>query len=455
MVDDLRYYVVLRAADDVQRQYKAENQDGIVRYIAEQLTHPELARDHLITIKQEILPSNMVEAHTKGPHDLFPVDDSKIAHLVVPLTISNHDALAIIAKGVEENTAAFLGGGSDVPFSGADHWCPSEAWDPIFADRAAAERLIGVDYLKGQSGTTGQGVNVVVVDEGLNQARLGSAYGSGWNVGSVLPGTAEPDPGSIRRNHGMMIAHNIQQVARDVTFFDLPVVPWKISNVPAFLSTAQALFQTMLYDIKNYRLGGKWSGPWVIVNPWAIFDTKTDLPPPNDYVNNPTHIFNQTIAGAVNNGIDVVFAAGNCGQFCPDFRCGGLDIGPGHSICGANSIAEVLTVGAVRADTKWLGYSSQGPGQSNLAHDKPDLCAASQFCDIDDAFSVNTGTSAACALATGVVASLRSTPSGAGLSPQQLKALLIATARKIDSSVWNDRTGNGILDARAAYDALP
>jgi len=35
-----------------------------------------------------------------------------------------------------------------------------------------------------------------------------------------------------------------------------------------------------------------------------------------------------------------------------------------------------------------------------------------------------------------------------------MEGLLIATARKIDSSVWNDRTGNGILDARAAYDAL-
>ncbi|HWO28022.1 MAG TPA: hypothetical protein VNO32_04415 [Candidatus Acidoferrum sp.] len=45
--------------------------------------------------------------------------------------------------------------------------------------------------------------------------------------------------------------------------------------------------------------------------------------------------------------------------------------------------------------------------------------------------------------------------SSAALSPAQLKGLLIHTARKIDSPLWNDRTGNGILDARAAYDALP
>jgi len=71
-----------------------------------------------------------------------------------------------------------------------------------------------------------------------------------------------------------------------------------------------------------------------------------------------------------------------------------------------------------------------------------------------DRILINTGTSAACALATDVVASLRGTTGFAALSPQQLKDLLIASATKIDSPVWNNRAGNGILNAGATNDAL-
>ena len=52
------------------------------------------------------------------------------------------------------------------------------------------------------------------------------------------------------------------------------------------------------------------------------------------------------LGSIVNDGIDVVFSAGNCGQFCPDRRCGETDRGPGHSIWGANSHPRVLTFGA-------------------------------------------------------------------------------------------------------------
>ena len=161
------------------------------------------------------------------------------------------------------------------------------------------------------------------------------------------------------------------------------------------------------------------------------------------------------MAGAVHNNIDVVFAAGNCGQFCPDHRCGATDQGPGHSIWGANSLDQVLTVGAVRADSIWLGYSSQGPGQPRLGPKKPDLCAASQFSEDDDAFSINTGTSAACGLTGGIVAALRSRWDSTTVPPGDLKKVLNQTARKPTGQGWNDRLGNGVLDARAAFNALP
>ena len=177
----------------------------------------------------------------------------------------------------------------------------------------------------------------------------------------------------------------------------------------------------MLFDIAIWRLG-KFPGPWILVNPWGIYDRRSEYPL-GGYTENPFSLFNLLVAVAVLQDIDVVFAAGNCGQFCPDNRCGERDRGPGHSIWGANSLEPVLTVGAVRADDMWLGYSSQGPGQPRLAlgAEKPDLCAASQFREDDDAFSINSGTSAACGLAGGVVAALRSRWDTGSVPPRRLK----------------------------------
>ena len=159
----------------------------------------------------------------------------------------------------------------------------------------------------------------------------------------------------------------------------------------------------------------------LFVNAWAAYDTGGEHPK-GDYTSGRSHILNRLITGMAKR-FDLVFAAGNCGQFCPSRRCGADDVGPGRSIIGANSHPDVLTVGAVRADGIWLGYSSQGPGA--LSTKKPDLCAASQFCEDDDAAAVNTGTSAACAIAAGVVAALRSRCPSNLLPPAELKQILI------------------------------
>jgi subtilisin family serine protease len=195
------------------------------------------------------------------------------------------------------------------------------------------------------------------------------------------------------------------------------------------------------------------------VNPWGIYDRRSEYPL-GGYTENPLNLFNLLVAVAVLQDIDVVFAAGNCGQFCPDNRCGERDRGPAHSIWGANSLEPVLTVGAVRADDMWLGYSSQGPGQPRLAlgAEKPDLCAASQFCEDDDAFSINSGTSAACGLAGGVVAALRSRWDTSSVPPRRLKQILNQTARRPVGVPWSrslrERLGHGVLDAKAVFDEL-
>jgi hypothetical protein len=210
----------------------------------------------------------------------------------------------------------------------------------------------------------------------------------------------------------------------------------------------------MLDDIEALRQAQYYPGDWVIVNAWAIFDRRQEYPR-GSYTGDSQHALNLAVSRAVDeDNLDVVFCAGNCGQFCPDLRCGPADRGPGDSILGANSHPSVLTVGAVRTDTMWLGYSSQGPGQPGLETNKPDLCAPSQFCETDDANLVNAGTSAASAVAAGVVAGLRSGWDSKKVSPSQLIQVLNATARKVVSSTWEERYGHGIIDAKAAVDAL-
>jgi subtilisin family serine protease len=461
----IRHYVALRGTPGLRAIYAAGDLSAIIQYIAERVF-----RDHLpilVPFTVADLPSfidEKIAASTgKSPPDglaagLGPANGGAqrvLDELVVALNIIP-DALETVREAVlrDKGAETFFGIGVDVPFAGADHWCPREAADPIFATRSAAEELLGVDYLRRQNGTTGTGVNVVIVDQGLDANQLGNRFGGGWPAGGRNPGaTPSPQPDTTYPSHGMKVAHNILKVAPDVKLFDLPVLPPRILNIPAFLSQAEAAYVSMLSGIAQYRANGTYPGPWVVVNAWAIYDSRLD--PTSDYTDNPDHLFNQLVDLTVDLDIDVVFGAGNCGQFCPDDRCGPQDRGPGRSIFGANSLAAVLTVGAVRADTMWLGYSSQGPGQPRLAHDKPDLCAASQFCEDDDAHVFNTGTSTACALTAGVVAALRSNPGAAALTPAQLKDLLTCTARKTEGPGWNNRIGHGILDARAAFNALP
>ena len=65
----------------------------------------------------------------------------------------------------------FIGAGVDPGGSIADHWCPGAANLAIFGDRRHARRTIRADVLAA-SGFLGQAVNVVIIDEGLDKARI-------------------------------------------------------------------------------------------------------------------------------------------------------------------------------------------------------------------------------------------------------------------------------------------
>jgi hypothetical protein len=201
------------------------------------------------------------------------------------------------------------------------------------------------------------------------------------------------------------------------------------------------------------KLFSPYKGPWVLCNAWAVYNLTTDAPvsSPLNYGQNPSNLMNRAVANLPRVGLaDIVFAAGNCGQFCPDGRCGPADIGPGHSIHGVAAIADVLTVGAVRSDTLWLGYSSQGPAPAGFGSAKPDLCAPSQFAHPTDWNRSYTGSSTPCALATGALAAARSYSSTEGLTPPKLRARAAAAVSvPVGAVVPNGRLGAGIIDINA------
>ncbi|MBS0241791.1 MAG: S8/S53 family peptidase [Proteobacteria bacterium] len=348
---------------------------------------------------------------------------------------------------------------------------PSATSTPVFGTRAMAHRLIGYDELR-RRGLSGRGVNVVIVDRGLNRVALAERYrqatfGEGLAVeladadgrsnGRIAPGTAPIN------SHGMMIARGILELAPEATVHDVPLLPPQISEPSVFASTAHATYQGLLDLVDRARAHGA-TDRWIIVNAWAVFDRSSEWPP-GDYTRNghlalamqdrtnfsleAGHPLNEIVGAVVDRGIDVVCGAGNCGQFTEASRCGITDRGEGCSIWGINSHPKVVTIGAVSVDGQWLGYSSQGPatwgGNDNL---KPDVVAPSQFRDDDDAASLSTGTSASTAIAAGVMTAVRSHPMASPLNmpPGALKAALRSSAYNMFGAP-NTRMGAGRIDA--------
>src|SRR5881296_1856165 len=302
--------------------------------------------------------------------------------------------------------------------------------DTAIGATADVARLLGVPALR-RAGLTGGGVQVAVVDTGIDGSRIPVA--GGW---APTPGYV---PGSSAPNHGTMVAYDVRIAAPDAQILDYALLKSQAGSWAAFLSDAIAAFADLVERVNAAP------GRWVVNNSWGLFDRASDAPigSPENYSANPDHPFNQVTGALV--------AAGDCGAGCPDGRCGAGDTGPGASIHGANSHADVFTVAAVTITDRRLGYSSQGPGA--LYSRKPDLAAFSHFKGAG-IYPVDGGTSAASPVAAGVAAALRQRFATDRLAPAQLKGLLQRTARDLGGKGWDYDVGYGVIDAAAAVKAL-
>ena len=287
------------------------------------------------------------------------------------------------------------------------------------------------------AGYKGTGIVVGVVDGGITaQGRPVKAGETTRRIPRVIGGWPSDWGTEAGRwnQHGNMCSTDVLGMAPEAQLYDL-----RISGAPDIPSTISRALQAFQWAIDRHRVDGT---PHVLSNSWGIFQESWDT----TYARNPNHPFTRKVVETLDEGILVLFAAGNCGGTCPDGRCGS-DNGPGSSIWGANSHPRVMTVGAVNKNEEFVGYSSQGPGA--LDPNKPDFCSVTHFTGY---FTSDSGTSAATPILAGAVALLKQAVSSA--SQDGIKTALKATAKDIGPAGFDQHSGAGIVRIKAALDRM-
>lgn len=339
---------------------------------------------------------------------------------------------------------------------------PTCGGDPPVGNAGDIQTNLDTSTLQ-RHGLTGSQTAIAVMDNGINVdhiRRQGIPATLDSNVAWVRPVGQTPPPGRHPVHHGTMCAYDVLMVAPDATLLDYPILgpaPLSSSLMGGALSNALMAYSHLL----------SWwavaSGPTrqgydalVVTNSWGVYHPSWDFPAghPGRYIDNPGHPFNQMVSSLSASNIDIVFAAGNCGSDCPDVRCNGRTA---ESIMGANAHEDVLSVGGVDANDKWVGYSSSGPAIARMDPEKPDIVAYTHFLG-SRAFGrriADGGTSAACPVAAGCVAALRTAVDQSNTTPGNMIAELEQTARRPSGRVgWESKLGNGIIDPIAAGQSL-
>jgi serine protease AprX len=310
-------------------------------------------------------------------------------------------------------------------------------------DFTSVAAYLGVDKIWAK-GYKGKGIVVGVVDGGItaegrptNAADTGS---SGWPdklVPNVIDGWPAADWGTTGVAwdwHGNMTSSDVLGMAPEAKIYDL-----RISDAEDVAGTLSDALQAFQWAINKHKENGT---PQILSNSWGMYRKNWAV----DYATKPDHPFTKKVIEAINEGIIVLFAAGNCGQTCPSGQCE-TDNGPGKSIWGANGHPKVMTVGAVNQKEEWVGYSSQGPAA--LDPDKPDFCSITHFKGYT---ACDNGTSAATPIASGVVALLKQCKPT--LTQDAAKASLKSTAKDIGGAGWDQHSGAGIIQAKKAFDKI-
>src|ERR1043166_1605738 len=317
-------------------------------------------------------------------------------------------------------------------------------------------------------GLDGSNVALAIVDSGIAASHLREKRGAPPRIdaaNSFTPGNIATEPGNAPFDHGTMCAYDALIAAPNATLLDYPMLLTRSGRdehtVASTIGAATASYAQLIVDwAVTQKLQQRYKA-LVVSNSWGIFNQSLDFSGGASfrYTDKLNHPFHYLITALADAGADIVFAAGNCGSDCPSPTCLGATQ---RTIWGANAYAEVLTVAGCDTTDHHVGYSSRGPSIFNAAQDKPDLTAYTHFLgsEVDGDGEPDGGTSAACPIAAGCVAALRTSatmwPGHGGPSPSALIKYLRANARPGPGTLvgWNPEYGCGTIDPVATATAL-
>lgn len=390
-------------------------------------------------------------------HEFAAVPLSRMGATAMVATANPEQATKFVVRGILDDDiaiemAADPGSNifSDPMISNTDGGYCQNA--PVGEHTDVVKRL-DIDGL-GELGLDGDGVGIVICDTGINLNHLrnkGLDPKIDGNLTWIPPG-AGGAPGSFSVGHGTMCAYDALISAPKATLIDFPILLSQTqagSAMDGFLSDGLQAFSTLAAYMRQ-PVSQRVHKSLVVNNSWAMYHPSWDFPAghPGRYSDNPNHPFNLIVSTLARTGIDILFAAGNCGPDCPDDRCQGV---VKSSITGANAHPDVTTVGGVTVDKQWIGYSSVGPSIDGMADHKPDIACYAHFLG-SEAFGAgraDSGTSTACPVAAGVTAAFRSVIGPSTLSPRDLAKELRRDAKVPGSPYnnrWNPKFGYGVID---------
>ena len=325
---------------------------------------------------------------------------------------------------------------------------PVDMADPAVGTHGDVWKVHGGPELVAR-GLDGAGVHLAIVDTGLNLATLAApslpllAANGNW----APPGRT---PGRMTEGHGSMCAFDARILAPKSTLVDCAVTSQQ-PTFPTVLSNALIAYEGLLNLLKGMPAHAR---ALVINNSWGLVKAGDD-DPPGSYSAGAHHPFTAKVRELTAAGADVVFAAGNFGDAREATARGFAD----KTICGANSDGSVITVAGVDVSRQRASYSSRGPGQ--LTAQKPDLAACTHFWGYFGRTSTkqttpDSGTSAACAVLSGLIAAIRTRYPAAKLSPADLRRRLRDASRQpAGPAGFNLELGAGVIDVPALLGALP
>jgi hypothetical protein len=375
---------------------------------------------------------------------------------------------AFIAPGSERRIVDPEGGAihSDPPISSFLTIPPPTCGDTPHVGTAATVRHNLKTHELAQNGLDGKGVALAIVDSGIFLPRITRPLGAMKPLAGAPPSidpanswkwNVATEPFYHRLGHGTMCAYDALIAAPKAILLDIAMLLARPIADHTTAGTVGAAIKAYLHLLNRWASGQINASALVVSNSWGIYHPSLEVFPPGDprrFIDNPNHIFRLFVQLLTQAGADIVFCGANCGTQCASGTCLSKT---DRMIMAANTYPEVLTIGGCDTHDDIVGYSSRGPSIAGMYQQKPDLAAYTHFLGSKARriWIPDTGVSAACPVAAGCVAALRTRVGPAQVPPAQLFDVLKSTARTGNGGygpggVWNSTFGYGIIDPVAA-----